>query len=67
MAYCPADNLPCIDDLCYGNGCLKLGGEPMLTPCLGCGVLVPVVGRMDNECDCESDWRDDESEDSDED
>lgn len=39
MAYCPKDGRPCMDDLCYGGGCLLLQGEPMLDRCEECGEL----------------------------
>jgi hypothetical protein len=67
MAYCPADGKPCIDDLCYGGGCLRTG-EPMLTPCPGCGALVGIDGSDPNdECACraydDDDWEPDDEED----
>ncbi len=60
MAFCPADHKPCIDDLCYGGGCLALGGEPMLDRCHGCGQLVPVDGSDSGDCECEPDYDDDD-------
>jgi hypothetical protein len=59
MAICPKDLKPCIDDLCYGSGCLRLDGEPMLERCPGgCGALVPIDGSdPDDACECEpSEW-----------
>jgi hypothetical protein len=53
MAICPADGHPCIDDLCYGGGCLRLGGEPMRVPCPGCGQLIAADGSDTDDCDCE--------------
>lgn len=54
MAYCPADLKPCMDDLCYGGGCLKLEGETMLTPCSGCKAMIGIDGSDPNdECECE--------------
>lgn len=35
MARCPVDLTNCCDDLCYGGGCLKGGGE-MLDFCQLC-------------------------------
>jgi hypothetical protein len=56
MAICPADYHACIDDLCYGGGCLKARGVPMLTPCSGCGKLVGIDGTdPDDNCECEPD------------
>jgi hypothetical protein len=54
MAYCPSTGQPCIDDLCYGSGCLKCG-ESMCEPCPGCGVLVPISGPRDIDCECDPD------------
>jgi hypothetical protein len=53
MAICPADLKPCIDDLCYGSGCLRLSGEPMLVKCGGCGHLVAMDGSDIDDCECE--------------
>lgn len=62
MAICPADGHPCIDDICYGSGCLKMDGEPMLERCRGgCGALVAIDGSDSEDCDCEpadEDWED---------
>jgi hypothetical protein len=55
MAICPATYHACIDDLCYGSGCLKMqGAEPMLNPCPGgCGALVGIDGSdPDDACEC---------------
>lgn len=50
MAICPKDLLPCIDDLCYGSGCMQLGGEPM----------VAVDGSDNDDCECDpEDYEDD--------
>ena len=57
MAICPATLQGCIDDLCYGGGCLKLNGEPMLKKCPGgCGQLVAIDGSDNSECECEPDY-----------
>lgn len=54
MAYCPATLQPCIDDLCYGSGCLKAGGHVMLMHCSGCSQLIGVDGTdPDDACECE--------------
>lgn len=37
MALCPKDFKPCIDDLCYGGGCLRMPGASILHKCDGCG------------------------------
>lgn len=55
MAICPATLKPCIGDLCYGGGCLRLGGEEMLVPCNGCGKLVGMHGGNDDDCECDTD------------
>ena len=47
---CPKDMKPCIDDLCYGGGCIEMNGAPMYYRC-ACGQLVS-DGDMDN-CLCE--------------
>jgi hypothetical protein len=45
MALCPANFQGCIDDLCYGGGCLKLAdGTPMLERCPGCKQFVGIDG-----------------------
>lgn len=54
MAICPRDMKPCCDDLCYGGGCLWLGGEAMLERCPGgCGGLVAVDGSDNDDCRCD--------------
>ncbi len=60
---CPADLKPCIDDLCYGGGCLRMGGETMLSPCYVCGNLIPSDGSEPCDCDGEPEY---EPEDDDE-
>lgn len=63
MAYCPADLKPCIDDLCYGGGCLNplAAGEAMLMRCDGCLQFVAIDGSDSEACECEpDDDRDDE-------
>jgi hypothetical protein len=55
MAICPATLKPCIDDVCYGNGCLKLPSAPMLTKCNGCGKLVAIDGSNTDDCECDPD------------
>lgn len=57
MAYCPVDMTACVDDLCYGGGCIE-SGESMLVRCLGpeCGALIDDDGfDFCDECerDCE--------------
>lgn len=49
---CPKDLRPCIDDLCYGGGCIEMDGAPMYYKC-SCGQLVS-DDDMDN-CLCEPD------------
>jgi hypothetical protein len=63
MAICPATLLGCIDDLCYGGGCLRLHGEPMLVRC-HCGALVGIDGSDPyDECECEPvEWDEPEDE-----
>lgn len=36
MSLCPANGRPCCDDLCYGGGCMKMDGYPMLERCDFC-------------------------------
>jgi len=44
---CPKDGRNCMDDLCYGGGCLAMDGYPMLGVCDFCG------GSIDEEIpDC---------------
>lgn len=65
MGVCPADFKPCIDDVCYGSGCLRLRGSvPVLVPCNGCGQLVGIDGTDPcDACQCDDDWWDDQDED----
>lgn len=37
---CPRDFKPCIDDLCYGGGCIESDGAAMYTRCPGCHALI---------------------------
>lgn len=63
MAICPATFQGCIDDLCYGSGCLAMPGEPMLERCRGCGAYVAADGSDNENCECdptESDWDEEE-------
>lgn len=52
---CPKDNKPCIDDICYGCGCVQMDGYPMLKICDICH------GTIDSEildlgtCTCDED------------
>lgn len=52
MAICPATLKPCIDDICYGSGCLRLGGECLLTKC-DCGKLIALDGSCTDDCTCD--------------
>ncbi len=56
MAICPATRQPCIDDLCYGSGCMKdpFIGEPMLIECRGCKQLIAKDGSDSEDCECDS-------------
>ena len=64
MAICPADFKPCVNDICYGGGCLKCG-ESMLDYCRGgCGQLIAIDGSDRENCECDDepndDWEDGE-------
>lgn len=48
---CPKDFQPCIDDLCYGGGCIRMEGMAVYEKCDGCGALVSDDGH--DECACE--------------
>lgn len=53
---CPKDLKPCIDDLCYGGGCI-FTGEAMYSLCSGCGNYSSDDDDMD--CTCppgDDDW-----------
>lgn len=50
--YCPKDMQPCIDDLCYGSGCIQMDGAPLYENCMGCGQLIS--DEDDWNCTCES-------------
>lgn len=55
--YCPKDLQTCMDDLCYGGGCLLTGGA-MYHKCDGCGQL---ISDDDNEmCACDPFYEDDQ-------
>lgn len=62
MAICPATSAGCIDDICYGSGCLKMDGEEMLEKCSGCGGMIGIRGGSREECECEPDdsWEEDD-------
>lgn len=47
---CPKDMKPCIDDLCYGGGCIAMDGAAMYYRC-NCGQLVSDDDHFD--CICE--------------
>jgi hypothetical protein len=66
MAICPATLKPCIDDPCYGSGCLRMPGAPMLTKCHGCGQLVALDGSNTDACECDPIEWDDDDDDEDE-
>lgn len=55
MAFCPATLRPCIDDICYGNGCFRREayGEKLLVKCDGCGKLIAMDGSNTDDCECE--------------
>lgn len=55
MAICPATLKICCDDICRGSGCLKLGGEELLTECNGCGKLIGLNGGNLDDCECDPD------------
>lgn len=60
MAICPKDGEPCIDDLCYGGGCLQCPGVAPLERCEGCGNLVGIDGTDPwDDCTCGMDDYDD--------
>ncbi len=51
---CPKDFQPCVDDMCYGGGCMRMNGEPMLTRCDSCGCICD--DNLNGVCDlCELD------------
>jgi hypothetical protein len=53
MGYCPKDGKPCLDDICYGGGCIRSKyHESILMRCDGCGQLVSADGSDDWECEC---------------
>lgn len=64
MGICPSTFNGCIDDLCYGSGCLKAPGEVMLMKCSGCKQLVGIDGTNPlDACECEDSDMDDDDED----
>lgn len=50
---CPKDLKPCMDDLCYGGGCICSGyeGMGMYYKCDGCGALISDDDMDECECD----------------
>lgn len=63
MAICPSTFTACWDDLCYGGGCFKMSGEPMLKLCPGgCGMFVAIDGSDSDDCLCDPDCDDREEE-----
>lgn len=56
---CPIDLASCIDDLCYGGGCIRCEGEDMIEVCDVCRKpIYPDLGGCD--CDEEFDYTDDD-------
>ena len=56
MGICPKDGKPCIDDVCYGAGCLRSNFyEEILSECSHCGSL----GSDSEPCECEYEDYDD--------
>jgi len=55
---CPKDLKPCIDDLCYGGGCIRMDGAPMYSRCDGCGALISEDDHED--CTCDNEYYDDD-------
>lgn len=49
---CPKDRKPCVDDLCYGSGCMRMSGKPMLEVCGVCGKSIDEESPIDNDCIC---------------
>ena len=47
---CPKDMKPCIDDICYGGGCIAMDGAPMYYKC-HCGQYVSDDDHADCCCD----------------
>lgn len=52
---CPKDLKPCCDDLCYGGGCLAMGGYPMLERCQFCKGLIDRENPDYGTCTCDPD------------
>ncbi len=55
MSICPHDKEPCCDDLCYGSGCLRMNGYPMLHRCVICGGLEDEENPDCGSCSCDAD------------
>lgn len=56
---CPKTLKGCCDDLCHGGGCLESDGEPMMSPCIGCGQ--PISDEFMDLCTCDPDEFEDDS------
>jgi hypothetical protein len=55
---CPRDGKPCCDDLCYGGGCLRMDGYPMLSVCTFCGGLIDNEIHECSTCTCDDEYYD---------
>lgn len=60
MSLCPKDGQPCMDDLCYGGGCLEMDGYPMLEVCPVCNGIVDLEMPECGTCTCDDDYREEE-------
>lgn len=61
---CPKDFNPCMDDLCYGGGCIADGcvGLSMYRKCDGCGALISDDDIDECTCDDADDFYDNDPE-----
>jgi hypothetical protein len=50
---CPVDGKGCCDDLCYGGGCLRMEGYPMLVVCDFCHGLIDEEMPELSTCACD--------------
>lgn len=55
MALCPVDGKGCCDDLCYGGGCVRMDGYPMLQVCPICKGTIDEQDPLCGTCTCDDD------------
>ena len=57
MSICPRTMEPCIDDMCYGGGCMEMEGYEMLEVCQFCGGTIDHEIAECSTCTCDEEDR----------